>query len=296
MTMTVVITGASGYIGRHLVARLFELGTPHIPLSRGDEPGRFRNLRDGSQGPLIEHLAGASAVVHLAGRLVDDPLATVSAYVEPNVLLTDQVLGAAVESGVDAVVHVSSRLVYPSDLASPAVEDRDARPDTAYGLSKLWSEDVVRYRTAGSATSAVSLRVAQVTGGDHPGLGVINTFLEQARLTGSVSVRGAGVAVRELVHVNDVVEALLAALRFRGSWLPVNVGGTRSLTVAEIAAQVAECVGLGADAVRHIAVDAEDRSIYALDATRRRAVLAWEPTSTVADIIAEIVQRKEQLR
>lgn len=294
--MTVAVTGASGYIGRRVVARLQGRGTPVVALSRAGEPGRFRDLRDGREGTLSELVAGTQALVHLAGRLVDDAAAPVSAYLEPNVVLTDQALAAAVEQHLDVVVHASSRLVYPSDLTTPAVEDRDARPDTAYGLSKLWAEDVVRYRTTGSETSALSLRVAQVTGGDHPGLGVINTFVRQARERGSLTVRGSGAAVREVVHVDDVVEAVIGALQHRGPWIPVNVGGAGAMTVAEIAAQVVECAGLGADAVRHVAVEREDLSVYAMDPTRRREVLPWEPRWSMPDIITEAMQQKEDSR
>jgi len=294
--VAVAVTGASGYIGRRVVAGLMERGVSVVALSRADEPGRFRDLRRGREGTLSELMAGTEALIHLAGRLVDDPVAPVSAYLEPNVVLTDRVLAAAVEHQVKVVVHASSRLVYPSDLRAAAVEDRDARPDTAYGLSKLWAEDVVRFRTLRTGTSAVSLRIAQVTGGDHPGLGVLNTFIRQAREEGRLTVRGRGAAVREVVHVDDVVECVIAALEHRGPWIPVNVGGVTSMTVAEIAEQVAESAGLGADAVRHVPVEREDLSVYALDSRRRREVLRWEPRWSMSDIIAEAMQQKEDSR
>ena len=294
--VAVAVTGASGYIGRRVVARLLERGTTVVAISRTGEAGRFRDLRTGREGTLSELMTGTQALVHLAGRLVDDVAAPVAAYLEPNVVLTDHALAAAVEHHLDVVVHASSRLVYPSDLTSPAVEDRDARPDTAYGLSKLWAEDVVRFRTMGTSTSAVSLRIAQVTGGDHPGLGVINTFIRQARQTRGLTIRGSGAAVREVVHVDDVVEAVIGALQHRGSWTPVNVGGVGPMTVAEIAESVAECAGLGPESVHHVAVDRDDRSVYALDPTRRREVLPWEPRWSMPDIIAEAMQQKEDSR
>ncbi|WP_193315394.1 NAD(P)-dependent oxidoreductase [Nostocoides sp. F2B08] len=294
--MAVAVTGASGYIGRRVVARLQGEGTSVVALSRAGETGRFRDLLDGREGTLAELMVGTQALVHLAGRLVDDVAAPVEAYLEPNVVLTDRALAAAVEDHVEVVVHASSRLVYPSDLTTPAVEDRDARPDTAYGLSKLWAEDVVRFRTAGTGTSALSLRVAQVTGGDHPGLGVINTFIRQARETGRLTVRGSGAAVREVVHVDDVVEAVISALQHRGPWTPVNVGGVGPMTVAEIAGQVAESAGLGPEAVRHVPVDHDDLSVYALDPTHRREVLPWEPKWSMPDIITEAMQQKEESR
>jgi UDP-glucose 4-epimerase len=293
--MRVVVTGASGYIGRALVAHLADAGIEHAALSRAGDAGAFRDLVSGRVATLGEHVAGASAVVHLAGRLVDDPSTTVVGYFGPNVGLTDDVAAAAVDHGVEVLVHASSRLVYPSTLSAPAVEDRDECPDSAYGLSKLWAEDVVRFRTAGTSTSALSLRIAQVTGRDHPGLGVLNAFVAQAR-SGALTVRGEGLAVREIVHVDDVVRAIVAALSYRGSWRPVNVGGVAPVTVRELALEIAEQAGLGPGAVRHVPVEAEDRSCYALDPARRRSLLGWEPVVPWTGIIAEALERKEPPR
>lgn len=286
--MRVVVTGATGYIGRSLCDQLVSNGDDVVALTRDGESGLFRCLRSGAVRDLVLHLDGADAVVHLAGRLVEDPSAGIAAYFGPNVELTEHVMNAASANNVDSVVHASTRLVYPRTLAAPALEDEDAAPDTPYGMSKRWAEDVVRAHADEAGMSALSLRMAQVTGGDHPGLGVINSFLRQARDKGEISVNGNGAAIRDIVHRDDVVRSIIAALRYRGKWLPVNIGGFAPVTIEQIARAVANAIGASADIVRHVPVGSEDLSCYALDTTRAHDVLDWSADLNLAAIIGEI--------
>lgn len=290
--MRVAVTGASGYIGQEVAAELRRQGYRVAPLTRGDVPGQYRDMLLGDVGTFAEHLASCRHVIHLAGQLVTERSAGILDYFAANVELTHEVMAAAADAGLESVVHASSRLVYPVTLREPAVEDRDACPDTAYGISKRWAEDVVRHVSATRSISATSLRIAQVTGGAHPGLGVVNSFVRQAGADGEITVNGRGDAVREIVHVQDVARALVAALDRKGEWQAINIGGTRSVTIAQIAHLVADAAE-GGVAVKHVDVDAEDLSRFALDSTRARSQLAWEPSWRPEDIIQEAVRNKE---
>lgn len=290
--MKVVIAGARGYLGQHLRRHLTTQDWTVVPLTRGSSPGVFRNLESGDEGSMAQHCDSADAVVNLAGELVHDRLAGIRSYFEANVAFADDLARAAVEANAGVVVHASSRLVYPANLTDLADEQRDARPDTAYGLSKLWGEDATRVATQYTDTSAVSLRIGQVTGGDHPGLGVINRFVAQARAGSPITVNGEGVAVRDIVHVDDVAGAIAAALCYRGAWTAVNVGGTSPVSVAELAYEVARLAS--AVPVQHANVDDEDVSHYGLAPHRSQEVLGWGASTTWKEIIAENWARAEE--
>lgn len=290
--MKVVVTGATGYIGSLLLARLRESGHSVVGLTRGRAAGEFVRLGSGEPGPLGAHLDGADGVVHLAGKLVTDPGAPVGDYLDANVVFTDAVMRAAVDAGVGIVAHASSRLVYPAALAEPARES-DARPDTPYGLSKFWAEDVVRVHSERAGMPALSLRLGQVTGGDHPGLGVINAFVRQAARTRSISVNGEGVALRHLVHVRDAVDALVRALDYRDEWRPLNIAGPAPVTIAEIAAAVRDAAGRDRVRIVHTPVEIEDRSCYALRQEAAREHLGWEPSISAEEIVSEAWKDQE---
>ena len=283
--MKVIVTGASGYIGQELVKQLVDLQYSVSALSRSTVPQEYVCMQSAVQGTLRDHLRNADAVVHLAGQLVRDPLAPVSDYLDANVVFTDAVMRAAIDEHVAVVVHASSRLVYPSTLTEAASEC-DARPDTPYGLSKLWAEDVVRYHCEKSRVAGLSLRIGQVTGGKHPGLGAINSFIRQAADHGIIRVAGAGNAVRDVVHVKDVVYAFLKALDYRGPWRALNLGGPAPVTIREMAETVAHIAGPQVSVI-HDVVEHEDTSCYALRQEEARHVLGWEPVEGIADIISE---------
>lgn len=284
--MKVVITGARGYIGSELTRRLIQLGHSVVPLSRSQNAGEFVCLTSGGVGTLRRHMVGVDGVVHLAGKLVENPRAPIADYLDANVLLTDEVMASAVAAEAQVVVHASSRLVYPSTLTEPAHE-KDARPDTPYGLSKLWAEELVRFHCEQSKMSGVSLRIAQVTGGEHPGLGVINAFVRQASETGVVRVKGDGVAVRDIVHVRDVVEALVKALEYRGEWRAVNIGGPAPISISGLADAVVSAAGADRVRIVHEATTSEDRSCYALEQNASRKHLGWSSAVETEEIVAE---------
>lgn len=291
--MRVAVTGASGYIGQHVVEELRRQGHRVGPLTRSDVPGLYRDMLLGHVGTLTEHFESCQHAIHLAGQLVRDRSEGILEYFAANVEFTKEVMDAASDAGLASVVHASSRLVYPATLREAAVEDRDACPDSAYGISKRWAEDVLRHTSATRSISATSLRIAQVTGGDHPGLGVVNAFVRQARTAGEITVNGGGDAIREIVHVEDVARAFVAALGREGAWKAINIGGTRPVSIAEIAQLVADTTGREV-AIRHVHVNDEDLSRFALDSTRARAEIKWEPSWRPEDIIYEAVKNEER--
>lgn len=281
----VVVTGGSGYIGRSVVALLEQSKHEVVALTRGEAVGQFQCLLSGEVGPLGQHFEGAEHVIHLAARLVHDANAGVLDYFQANVALTDSVLSAAADAGVRSVVHASSRLVYPATLTSAADEIKDVAPDTPYGLSKRWAEDLTKHYASSSNVSGISLRIGQVTGGDHPGLGVINSFIRQARENGRIVIHGKGSAIRDIVHVQDVARALVSAIAYEGEYVALNIGGTRSVTIREIASIVAKAAAEHVELIEQ-PVPQEDTSCYALETGRARKVLSWAPSWSPEEIIA----------
>jgi len=187
----IAVTGASGFIGRNVVASLAGRGVEVVPIRR---PFVAR--------PLVDAFHDASAVVHLAGL--------VSAVGErdfwsANVDATRIVAHAAREAGV-RLVHISSLAAAgPAPASAPRSEDAPCEPITAYGRSKLAGERVL-HDTAGLRW--IALRPGVVYGPEDRAM--LPLFRMARR--GLLPLVGRAGAAYTVIHVADLVRAVAAAI------------------------------------------------------------------------------------
>ncbi|NYJ08287.1 UDP-glucose 4-epimerase GalE [Petropleomorpha daqingensis] len=233
MTGTWVVTGGAGYIGGHVVTALRREGIGVVVLD-DLSTGRAERLpldvplvlgRVGDPQALRSVLAGATGVVHLAAltsapESVRDPLA----YYAANVTDTAMLLSAMAEAGVPRIVTSSSAAVYGCAPAGALTEQDQPRPQNPYGTTKWIAERLLAEVGAASGTASVALRFFNVVGAATPALADTRTSAVLPRLLdaaqgGTVTVHGLthptpdGSAVRDFVHVRDVAEAHVAAVR-----------------------------------------------------------------------------------
>lgn len=175
--MNIVVSGASGFIGSHLVPALLSEGHRVAAVSEPGVSSQASGVRTffadiASCGGLSEELAGADAVVHLAARnhvlkeTEKDPMA---AYRRVNVEGTRNVMRSASFAGVKVFVHLSSVKAMGEESEGVLNEDSPCAPKTPYGISKLESEEVVREESARAGTRAVILRLPMVYGPGNKG-------------------------------------------------------------------------------------------------------------------------------
>ncbi|HWM91879.1 MAG TPA: NAD-dependent epimerase/dehydratase family protein [Thermoanaerobaculia bacterium] len=209
--MTVLVTGASGFLGRPLVRALLDAGRHVVALSRNPAaladlrhpalritPGDFRDPASYSPG-----LAPGISVFHLAAAR-NHPHVRAREMEEVNVRATAELARRSLEAGVGRFVHVSTALIH-----GPA--DGGGVPFGAYAESKARAVQEIR-RLADEGLQAVIVSPAIVYGPDHPShpnrvTSEIRRLLRQR----IVRVVGGGRQARNLVHVDDVVHGLLAA-------------------------------------------------------------------------------------
>jgi UDP-glucose 4-epimerase len=242
---TVAVTGATGFIGRHVTADLVARG---IVVRGVVRPGSTHEVPGGAAivrvpldaAALAEAFAGVDAVVHLAGRVnALDP----AAYAAVNVEGTRAVARAAAAAGA-RLVHISSLAAAgPAPATRPRSEDDAPSPRTPYGRSKLEGERLVR---ATPGLRWIILRPAVVYGpGDRA---MLPLFKCAAR--GLLPLVGRLDAAYTFVHVNDVVRAIAAAIDAAVEGEIVFVGHPRPVTAREILEAVRQSVGRPAMIVR----------------------------------------------
>ncbi|TNF23432.1 MAG: NAD(P)-dependent oxidoreductase [Rhodobacteraceae bacterium] len=277
MSRTVAVTGASGFIGGYLCAALEAAGDRVLRLGRGAPASDTDRQTDYSRASLTEALAGADALVHLAGRRMtrEDAPMDLGPFWQPNVAQVADLVEASRDVGVTRLVLASTIAVYSPASGLPYREDAPARPINAYALSKLMAEAHLEMLTRARGPSSVALRLAAVYGAGEKGTPALMKFVGQARAGETIVLTGNADYRIDQLYVRDAVSAIRAALasETRGA---VNIGGGRAWSIGEIAETANEVFG-NAGNIRYD-TDSEapmPETVMALD--RAAAELGWRP-------------------
>lgn len=299
----VLVTGADGFIGKALCARLAAAQVDHVGAVRmlrsGATPLRdFAVLGDFAAADWTSVLQGVDAIVHLAGRAhvatardASDP----TPFVVANVHVTRRLLDAALQAGVQRVVLASTIKVYGEATlpGKPFRAGDPTAPRDAYAHSKAGAEHVLWHACRGGAIEGVALRLPLTYGP-----GVKGNF---ARLLDAVAAErrlplGAIDNRRSLLYVGNAVSAIEAALTtpaLAGETLPV--ADAESVSTSDLAFRLARELGVAprlfhvpAVVMRAGAMLLGNRASLArllgtleVDAGRFRDLARWTPPFTV---------------
>jgi nucleoside-diphosphate-sugar epimerase len=247
--MRALVTGASGLLGRPLVARLLAASTDVVALVHpADEGGAARLAEVGAcvaAGDVADAaavdaaVAGCDLVYHLAG-IVPARGWSRSDFARVNAFGTEVVARAAARAGVAHLVHASSVAVHGIPDRPPAGEDAPLVPVNAYQATKLAGERAVLRAAAEDGLSATIARLTPVYGpGDRRALPL---FRDVAR--GRLWMVGRGAQPYQLTYVDDAVEALLRCGARRGDCgTALILGSDERFRVRDLVAAIAAAVG-----------------------------------------------------
>lgn len=217
----ILVAGGAGYIGSVLVPRLLDRGYKVRVLDRlyfGEEAlATFRDrielvMCDVRDVP-DEAFDDVDGVINLSG-LSNDPTAEFDpeANWQMNALATEALGRACVSRGIERFVFASSCSLYDGLPPGMHGEDANVKPVAAYATSKRYAEERLT-ELAGEGLSPVLLRNGTVYGWS-PRMRfdlVVNTFVKDALLTGTIKLHGGGWMWRPLVDVRDCADAMIAA-------------------------------------------------------------------------------------
>ncbi|WP_434599924.1 dTDP-glucose 4,6-dehydratase [Streptomyces sp. A5-4] len=306
--MRILVTGGAGFIGSHYVRALLagryapQAGTDITVLDKLTYAGRRANLPaahdqltfvrgDICDAPLLnELLPGHDAVVHFAAEShVDRSIAGAADFMRTNVLGTQTVLDAALRSGVERFVHVSTDEVYGSISQGSWDEASPLLPNSPYAASKAASDLAARsyWRTHGLDLSIT--RCSNNYGPyQHPEK-LIPSFVTRLLDGRPVPLYGDGRNVREWTHVDDHCRAVhLVLLKGRAGEI-YNIGGGTELSNLELTHRLLELCGADPSMIRRVQDRKGHDLRYALCDTKLREELGHTPRVTLADGLAGTV-------
>ncbi|MFA1548704.1 NAD-dependent epimerase/dehydratase family protein [Actinomadura chokoriensis] len=301
--MRVVVTGAAGFIGSHVVDALSGAGHEVLAV---DAPARSpapevarRTWAEVAARPGVvaaevdlavdglDAVAAADVVLHLAGRPgVRDSWGPGRDIAQrDNVTATRRLLAACADRPAGRrpkVVIASSSSVYGSAKGRPNREDDPLKPESPYAVSKVEVE-----RLAGLAAEAglrtVLLRYFSVYGPRQRPDMAFHRFVEAALDGRPLPVFGDGRRSRSFTHVRDVVTATLAAAaEDLPPGIAVNVGHPEHVAVRDAIAMLTDALGVRAEIQRETPVAGDAARTWA-DTRRARTLLGWTPAIGLRD-------------
>ena len=298
--MRLLVTGGAGYIGSVVAARMIEEGhdvTVLDDLSKGHRDAvplgaRFIEGRVHDAATVLEG-AGFEAVVHLAAfSLVSESVEYPEMYDENNVVGTARLCDAMRASGVERLVFSSTAAVYGEPEVALITEETPTLPMNPYGASKLAIDRDLTRRAAAGELGAVSLRYFNVAGaygefGERHrqethlipiALEVANRTREVLTIFGDDFPTSDGTCVRDYIHVLDIANAHVMALRTlqSGTHNIVNLGNGSGYSVRQVIQAVEQVTGRALPTVDGPRRAGDPATLVASNA-KARSLLGWSP-------------------
>jgi UDP-glucose 4-epimerase len=318
----VLVAGGAGYVGSHAVKALAAAGydvvvydnlsAGHAEAVRriaGAFPARRVELITGDilDGDAVRRAlasSGAEAVMHFAARLlVGESVREPIGYYRANVTGTLSVLGAMAEAGVKRFVFSSTAATFGEPQTTPIDETHSQRPINSYGETKLAVERALPHLERAYGIRSVVLRYFNAAGADPEGLIGEDHHPEEHLIPRALAaVQGGeplvvfgddystpdGTCVRDYVHVSDLADAHVAALRrleTGGASSSYNLGNGDGVTVRQLIDAVATVTGQPVPHSMGPRRPGDPARLVASNA-RARAELGWQPRlGDVRDIV-----------
>ena len=314
MSKTIIITGATGYVGGHTALRFKEAGYTVIGVDRRITiPAAVEYLDEflcTDFADIVDYCAPlreANAIIHCAGTsLVGPSIADPGEYYNNNTAKTNRMLDwLAAKKWQGSIIFSSSCAIYGDKAVCPISEHASYRslPINPYGWSKLMSERVIADHCRAHGFRGISLRYFNAAGcdirgrmgclkdGTHLFTRVVAGILsgEEIVINGNNYETRDGTCVRDYVHVSDLVDAHLEAVCLaegmtNGEYRTYNLGTGRGFTNREVLDQVKDFASCDVRWKFGPRRDGDADELYA-DPRRFMQDTTWQPhRSSMADI------------
>ena len=296
--MRILVTGAGGFIGSHLVELLLTEGHSVRALVRYNGRGDWGHLREVPEAhrddldvrlgdvtdPFLvrDLVADCDVVLHLAA-LIGIPYSYIApaSYVATNVSGTLNILEACRQAKTGRVVVTSTSEVYGTALYAPIDEVHPLQGQSPYSASKIGADKLAESYFRSFDLPVVTLRPFNTYGPRQSARAVIPTILTQALKGANTIELGSLHPKRDLTYVGDTARAFLRAATVQGiEGETIHFGQGTAVTVAEIAETCLRVAGSNAEIVSVQERQRPEKSEVELllcNATKAKRLLDWQP-------------------
>jgi len=293
----ILLTGANGFLGKHLAKAAIPLGQVIAVVRTGTDTidGCSVERADLANSDEVRSLFERwhpDVVLHTAARIPLSPHDDIFTFFDDNVRATVNIYHCAHLAGVRRIVFSSSMSVYGRPHSLPVDEDHPAVPDTPYALSKIQAELIGQcYAESGLETTV--LRYSGIFGAGQRS-GAVPAFISRCLQDASLTLNAGGRPSSDFVWVQDVVQANMRALQYsqKSSFEVMNIGSGVELTIGQLAGMIRDlCQSRSVIEVVDDSSPRDFRFSYNIDRARER--LGFIPTP-MDEALKECIRQKQE--
>jgi UDP-glucuronate 4-epimerase len=309
----ILVTGGAGFIGSHLCERLLSEGSRVICLDNFDSfydpnikiknveriskkfPDRFELVTGDIRNP--EHLKGIfqknqiDFVFHLAARAgVRPSIANPLLYQDVNIRGTTLLLEACKEHGIKNFIFASSSSVYGENQRVPFTEkDLDIQPISPYGATKRAGELLCYSYHHLYAMSIACLRIFTAYGPRQRPEMAIHKFTRLIDQDEKIPIYGDGSSRRDYTYIDDLIEGILAVIRYHKGFEIYNLGESQTTSLIELIKLIEGALGKKAK-IEMLEPQPGDVSVTYADVSKAKRMLKYQPKVKIEEGIKRFVE------
>ncbi len=304
-----LVTGAGGFIGSHLVERLVELGARIRALVRYNSKNDWGQLEllaapvkneiEVILGDLTDPhsttrtVQGQEVIFHLAALIaIPYSYQAPAHYVATNCGGTVNLLEAARSQGVERFVHTSTSETYGTAQYTPIDEVHPLRGQSPYAASKIGADKLAESYYLSFGVPVATIRPFNTFGPRQSARAIIPTIVSQG-LSGDVIRLGRLSPIRDLTYVADTVEGFIKVGECHQAIGELfNVGSGRSITIGALAQEIVSLLGGGKEIVsddERVRPDASEVMELLCNYGKAQKMLGWEPRVSLEEGLARTI-------
>ena len=279
---TVIVTGASGFIGRAAVVRLKSLGYKVVEFNHSDG--------DIADTTLFSALPKASHVIHLAGRhFVPDSWSEPLEFLRVNLLGTQNIIDHCLKHGSKLIF--SSAYIYGVPDYNPIAEDHPVTSNNPDALSKYFGEQLIKFFCDYKGLNATALRLFNVYGDGQNIDYLIPSILSQVAAGHDIKVNNL-LPSRDYVYVEDVVTSIILAMESSHKYKVFNIGSGTSYSVEELIDIIKKVTESDAKVISREQYRENEVMDVVADTRRAQEILHWTPKYTLEQGLRDLWSKR----
>jgi len=296
--MNIVITGATGFIGSHLVKHFLKFNNYKIKIliKKGKKSEIFADTNieiiktNFSYSELLNVFIGVDQIVHLAGVRMPRSIKYVNIdyFYDANIKLIENILIAANKCNVRRITMSSSIAVYGDIIKSEYISENNMlNPINNYGLSKLIGEQLMYQFSKNTSIETVSLRFSQIFGiGEKANL-IIQNFIDKCLKGEDIMIYPNGFQKRDYLYILDVLNAIETVINQDSMNGCYNIGSNIAYSAYEIAEIIKEELNSPSKII--ISKSRHSFNKIVMDISKFQKETRWNPRWTLRESIRDMI-------